>query len=325
MKQIDRKTQLSLVTAQVLATDAGLFGTDAITDVAEGASSALIAVEKEAYTTDYDDIDFHEILPIINLNDPLASAFQFSFVKSAGKAELAKAIGDISWVDSFIGTKNVPLHDGNVGYKFGHKELGQAGRMGVALDSTKATESMNMALRLAQDIAYNGDAERGITGFFNNPDVLNIGVSGGIAWASKTAEEMLTDFNNLCGTAYATSKQVEFKPNSDTNRVLLPTALWTLISGKVYSALTGETVLDYIVKSSPYITKKEHVRASIHLTDGTIRIYQYDKRKVAFYWGVMPRFLAPQPQNLLLSVAGSYSIGGTVLRRPLSVYDMIGA
>jgi hypothetical protein len=324
---MNRTTQLSLVTAMLLGMD-GAFATepkiarDAITDTA---SSALTVVEREVYSNEYEEITFNKILPVHDMKDPFATSLEYNYVNSTGKAKLASEVGQISWIDAFIGTKSIPLHDGNIGYKYGIKELGRAGRMGVPLDSLKAQESMASALRLAQEIAYFGDATRGITGFYNNPDVPEITVSGGVAWSGKSPENILLDINNLFGTAYANSKLVEFKPESQLNRLILPVDLWTLLNSKIINTVTGETVLDYVIRNSKWIKKSEHVIASPDIASDTVRIYQYDKKKVCFYWGSMPKFLAPQHKDLTLTVAGSFSIGGTVTRKPQSQYDLIGA
>jgi len=317
-----RQTLLSVATAQVLALDSTL-ANDAIVDATANASSALVAVEKTVYEAEYVDITFMDILPVKNLGDPFATSFEYSYVQKAGKAKLAGETGEISWIDAFIGTKSVPLHDGNVGYKYSYKELGRASKLGAKLDPLKAEISMESALRLAQEIAYFGDADRGITGFYNDPDVPELTVSGGIAWSAKPAVDINGDLNNLFGTAYANSKQVEFKPNDPRNRLIVPTALYVILATKIINTVTGQTVLDYLAEHCMWLTGKDKIISSAEAVD--VRIYQKDERKVCFYWGDTPKFLAPQANNLTLEVAGSFSIGGTVNRNPNSMYDLIGA
>lgn len=60
------------------------------------------------------------------------------------------------------------------------------------------------------------------------------------------------------------------------------------------------------------------------MPSNTMRIYQFDKRKVSFHWGHTINFKAPQPDDLGMKVPADFSIGGTVLKKPLSCWDMEG-
>ena len=307
---------------------AGLVASDTIADVnPENVASALVRVETEAYKNDYEAITFNELFPIVNLNDRTATSFGYYYVTEAGKAQLSNPDGKIAWVDSFVGMKQAPLFDGNVGYKYTLKELERVGKLGTSLDSLKVETAISATLELAQEIAYFGDTKRGITGFFNNPDVPSVapltGV-GGNTWALKTPKEILADINHLFATAYATTKQQEFKPNSKTTRLLLPTDKWSYIASTPLNDTSDTTILDFIVNKCPHLASKENVIASAQIATDTIRIFQKDKAKLAFYWGHTINFKAPQADDLMFKVPADFSIGGLALRKPLSCWDMGG-
>jgi len=313
-----RLKQFSTVAAALLAQDA-------IADVSPASvASALVAVEKEAYKAEYQAITYHDIIPVINLNSRTATTFQYPYLTEAGRAELSKGDGSIAWIDSFVGVKSAPLFDGNVGYKFQAKELERAAAVGAPLDSFKAEVAVEASLRLAQEIAFNGDDSRGIVGFFNNPDIPSVTPIGGTAWSTKTADEVLADINHLFATAHSTTKEVEFKPGDNTIRLMLPTEQWGYIATTRVSATSDKTILDFIASSSPWITDKKQIISSPEIASTKIRIYHFDKKKLAFYWGHMVQFLAPQNIDLSINVPGEFSIGGTAIRKPLSVWDMDG-
>lgn len=313
-----RKLLLSAVVA-------GIIASDSIADVnPNNVASALVKVETEAYATDYPDIVFHDILPVVNYNDPTATSFAYYYVTEAGKAQLANPDGKIAWVDSFIGMKQAPLYDGNTGYKYTLKDLQRVSKLGGSLDSLKAETAVQASLQLAQDIAFYGDEKRGIVGFFNNPDIPSISPIGGTDWTTKTPKEILADINHLFSTAFATTKEVEFKVGSTTNRLLLPTAKYSYIATTPLNDNSEKTILDFIVNSSVFLSDKTQVKSSAQMPTDSMRIYQFDKRKVSFQWGHMINFKAPQPDDLGIKVPADFSIGGTVVKKPLSCWDMEG-
>lgn len=310
------------------AITAGFLANDSIVDVSpDMVASALVKVESEAYNVEYEDITFTDILPIIDLNDKTATSFAYYYLTKAGKAQLSKPDGSIAWVDSFLKMKQAPLHDGNTGYKYTLKELARVNKMGTGLDQIKPETAIQASLELAQEIAFFGDEERDIVGFFNNPDVPQVsplvGV-GGNTWALKTPKEILADVNYIFATAFKTTKQKEFKVGSKTSRLLLPTDKFSHIANTPLHENSDKTILDFIAEKSVYISSKEHVVPTPHLADDTIRIYQKDKKKVAFYWGHMIDFKNPQFIDLDMRVPADFAIGGTVTRNPLSQWDMVG-
>jgi len=313
-----RKIALSKIVASLVANDG-------IADVnPNNVASALVKVETEAYKTDYPDIVFQDILPVVNYNDPTATSFAYYYVTEAGKAQLANPDGKIAWVDTFIGMKQAPLYDGNTGYKYTLKDLQRVSKLGGSLDSLKAETAVQASLQLAQDIAFYGDTKRGIVGFFNNPDIPSISTLGSTDWTTKTPKQILADINHLFSTAFETTKEVEFKIGSTTNRLMLPTAKYTYIATTPLNDNSDKTILDFIVNSSVFLTTKKQVISSAQMQKDKMRIYQFDKRKVSFHWGHMINFKAPQADDLGMKVPADFSIGGTAVKKPLSCWDMEG-
>jgi hypothetical protein len=307
---------------------AGLLATDGITDVnPANVASALIKVETEAYKVEYQDIVFHELFDVVNLNDRTATGFTYYYLTESGKAEFSRPDGKISYVDNMLQSKLVPLYDGNVGYKYALKDLERAGKLNTPLDSLKVETAVSATLELAQETAFNGDAKRDILGFFNNPDVPSVATIAGVGgntWALKTPKEILADINHLFATAFATTKQIEFKIGSKTARLMLPTALYSMIATINMSDQSDKTILEYVVKNCPHINDLSQVIPSAQIPADTMRIYQKDKRKLAFYWGHMVNFKAPQADDLSIKVPADFSIGGLVVRSPMSIWDMGG-
>lgn len=304
---------------------AGLLAVDAIADVnPNNVATGLVHIETKAYEADYPAITLPDILPIKNLNDRNATTFAYYYVTRAGKAALSNPDGKINWIDSFVGMKQAPLHDGNTGYKFTVKELGRVNTTGTNLSTFKPKSCVEASLELAQEIAYNGDESRDIDGFFNNPDVANVTPIGGTDWTAKTADEIVADVNHLFGTAFATTKQKEFKPQDPSIRLLLPTAKWSQIANTKMDTTSNKTILQFLVENCEYLKEKSQVIPSPDIASDTMRAYHFNEDKVHFTWGHTIDFKSPQHIDLNIQVPADFSIGGTVIIKPLSVWDMVG-
>lgn len=288
-------------------------------------SEALVRVDQEIYEVEYDDIDFQDIIPIENLNDTAVQTFRYYYVEKAGKSELGKENGPINYVDAMIKGKDIKIHRGNVGYKYGIHELEQASRMRTPLDPLKAQTAMETTLETAQNVCYHGDANRDISGFYNNDDVAVIAKKVAKTWATMTPIEKLGEVNHLFSSPYKQSRKKQFKRKSKTNRLMLTTEIWAdMATTPLSKDNPNYTILDYIVAKSPWITNEDQIVDSIHLEAGVMRAYQYDKKKVSFIWGHKLRWLAPQREDLSIKRVGDYSFGGLVIKQDLAVVEKRG-
>lgn len=289
------------------------------------ASEALVRVDQQIYEVEYDDIDFVDIIPIENFNDTAATTFRYYYVEKAGKSELGKENGPINYVDARIKAKDIKIHRGNVGYKYGIHELEQASRTRTPLDPLKAQTAMETTLETAQNICYHGDSSRDISGFYNNNDVAIIAKKVAKTFALMTPIEKLGEINHLFSTAYKQSRKKQFKRKSKTNRLMLTTDMWADIATTPLSETNPNyTILDYIVAKSPWINNEDQIVDSVHLEAGVIRAYQYDKKKISFIWGHQLRWLAPQREDLSIKRVGDYSLGGLVIKQDLAVVEKQG-
>lgn len=289
------------------------------------ASEALVKVDQQIYEVEYDDIDFMEVVPVVDLNDPIAETFRYYYVEKAGRSELGKENGPINYVDAMIKAKDISLHSGNVGYKYGIKELERATALKRPLDPLKAQTAMETTLETAQEICYHGDDARGISGFFNNDAVAVIARKTAGLHTTLTALEIVNEVNHMFSTAYIQSRKKQFKKKAKSNRLMLTSELWAYMATTPISEQNpNTTILDFLVKKCPWLTSEEQVIDSVHLEAGTMRATQYDKKKVCFVWGHKLRWMPPQRDDLSVKRVGDYSVGGTVIKEDLAVVEKKG-
>jgi len=313
-----RKNLISTVVASLLATDAMAGANSA------SIASALVHVEAKAWEAEYSEITFQDVLPIIDLNDRLATSFEYYTVESAGRAKFSEADGSIAWVDASMKMVNKPLYKGNTGYTYSFDELERASKLGANLADIKPRTALRASLSLAQETAFQGDASRDIVGLYNNPNTASVAVLDGKSWDDKTPNEILEDLNHLFITAWETTGQVEFKVGSPLNRLVLPSAKWSKIVTTKLSENSDKTILKFFVENSPFINKAEQIIPSAEIAGDEALIYQFDQDKVCFYWGHTLEFKAPQPKDLMLRVPADFSIGGTVVRVQQSIWKLKG-
>lgn len=314
----EKTIALSLVLSQILAKDK--FTANDSQKIAVG----LVNVQQKAYLKEYADITYPQIVPVIDLQDPTSEAFEYYEVEEAGKGQFSNEDGKVHYVDAKIKKTFKKLHDANIGYKYTDKELARASKMNVLLSTEKPQICIRTSLRHAQDVCFNGDSSRGIEGFFNHTGITELTPIGGGAWSSKTPKEIVADINHLFTTGWEITKQVEFKIGSDTNRLLLPTAKYSYIANTPMSDANDTTILSFLLKNSQFLSNKEQVLPSPDIATDTIRAYQFDEDKLAFYWGDKIKFKAPQSDDLAIKVPATYSIGGTVVREIQSIIEMKG-
>jgi len=301
-----------------------VFAADTIANInVENIASALVLVEQKIYEARHPNITFNKVFPVKSFNDPLATSFTYFYVTGAGKAELQNGDGKISFVDGMVKSKQVPLFDGAVGYKYTNKELKRASAYNINLDEYKGKIAVRSALELAESICYDGDEGREILGFFNNPDIATISPIDGTPWSGKTPKQKLADIIHLFKTGWVQTKQVHLAENNPNNRLMLSTARYADLLEPL-SDTNDKSVLTWIVENLPFITNAEHIIASPKLKEDEMRAYEFDEDKICFNWGHLPEFGIPTPDGLVFVVPAEYSIGGLVIREPLSVWAMEG-
>jgi len=284
-------------------------------------TSQLSYLEKKLFEKQYKAITYNQLIPVSNEAGEHATSITYFYMD--GKA-VAKFVGTKS-LDvpiSEIGTKKVevPVELAATGYNYSDEELRQAIFLGRPLPQLKSNASRRAYEELLQKTSMTGDTEYNLPGFINNPNVTASAVANpgsGTEFSNKTPEQIIKDINDLFSDINVDTNQVE---SADT--LALPTAQWNYLAGTLLSALSGITIMQAIINSSPFLKSVSDIIATPELAGagagGTDRMMAYtkDMDKVVFHVPMPLKFSAPQRKGRGFEVPGEFKCGGVEFRYP---------
>lgn len=290
----------------------------------------LESIEPEVYRILYPELKYRDLVPVSNRDNPGANTITYRMYDRVG---MIKVIGnyadDLPRVDVFATeySANVKGLGGAFGYNT--QEIRAAILAGIDLDGERAA-TLRMATRQKENnICWNGDAETGLLGVLNNPNVPTQAVptgTGGYLWSQKTADEIINDVR------IGTSKiRTQSKGIHTPNTMLLPIDQYDIIAGKPRSIHSDTTVLQFILNNKEaygldMITTLP-VELELAFTGGTedgAIIYQKDPGVLEQRIPLELQLLPVQVRNLEFIINGETRNAGVVIRRPLAMVFLTG-
>lgn len=222
-----------------------------------------------------------------------------------GKAWIGKTSDQITGVGVDLAKIPFPLTPWGIEIKYTILELESAAQVGRPIDQQKYN---GMKLKHDMDIdeqVYIGDTANGATGLNNNAlvtNVTNLPVGGGnsAAWATKTPDEILADFNFAITSVWAASAWAVMP-----NRVLIPPPQFGALSTAKVSQAGNMSVLKYVIENNVIATSgsgkleiepcKWNIGGGVGGTVGTANghdrmvVYTKDKERVRFPMTLLQR------------------------------------
>lgn len=320
---LDREADLSVATPGFPVGQTIQFD-DAIPTIDEGVAfyiSQLGALESKVYAAKYANITFMEDVPV--KTDVPEYADEWDYI-GYDAVTIGKFIGasaeDLPNVQLSANKTSVPIGYAGLQYSYSLEELRKSSRVGIPVDSTKATIAFRGSQEHAQRVAYFGDTDRNMTGLFNN---ANLAVDDtDVDFATATGEEMADAVLSFLSAVWENSKGVHLP---DTLRIA--SKRYTALARKKMTDYTDKTVLQYIKEENLYTQmtggeldiKPRFQLEGVGVGD-TDRMLAYEKNdeNLAMAQPIPFRPLAPQPLGLNVNVPCEYKISGTEFRFPFS-------
>ena len=139
-------------------------------------------------------------------------------------------------------------------YGYSVQDIRSAAKAGVNLAQREANAAKRAIMQKETDIAFFGDAEYNLPGFFSNANIPSAavpadGVGASTLWSAKTPDQIIRDVNELINDIITVTKGAE-APNT----VLLPISRYTLINTTPRSEHTDTTILQFLKMAHPAIT-----------------------------------------------------------------------
>ncbi|MBQ5906318.1 MAG: DUF2184 domain-containing protein, partial [Clostridia bacterium] len=140
-------------------------------------------------------------------------------------------------------------------YGYNYVELEHARMANVNLEARKALSARRGIDLKLNNIAWFGDAEHGIVGFINNPNIATVtipadGTGSSAKFADKTPDQIIRDMNAIINEVSDNTNGVEMP---DT--VLLAPAVYDLLESTPKSQYSDRTILEFLRGAHPEVTR----------------------------------------------------------------------
>ena len=221
-------------------------------------SHQLESIKTKVYNVLYPEYKATSLLPVDTSAGPGAETITYRSFDRVGVMKLIADYAD-DLPRSDVKGKEVTIRVKSLGGSFGYnlQEVRASAKAGTALSQLKANATRQSYEAKVNQLAFFGDAEAGLLGLLNQPDVpantVQTGVvSGNVTWlgaSPKNTDEVLKDMNDAVRDPMTLSKGVEIP---DT--LLLPLDEYSYVSTTRLAAGTDTTILQFFLQNNPGVT-----------------------------------------------------------------------
>jgi len=279
----------------------------------------LLRIEAEVYELRYPNFDFEQFMFVNTEGDMWDAGVVFYSADVAGKAEWMSSHGfDMPYASTSREQHVRETHLAGIGYEWNRGELERAARTGRDLSSEKAAAASRVAQRFIYGVALLGDATKGWTGLFNNPDVPR--VTAAQSFTSGTPEQVLAIINGALA-----APEIATNDTFRVDTVVMPTSAVRDLASRLIPN-TNTTLLAFIQANN---TLSATGSGSFQLlqsqeletagSGGTRRMVAYERSRevVQFRLPGPHEFLDPYRKSAMTyEVPGIMNLGGTDIRVP---------
>ena len=284
--------------------------------------SQLVKIETEILEETYDDIQYPNLIPVDTSGPEWVKGVTYRSMSQIGEAKwINGGAQDVPNADITTAEVSTPVELAAIGYSYTLEEVNQSVLHNFPLETSRISAARRAAEEFIDRVALNGDADKGMSGLYNNASVTPFAAAQ--TFETATLEQALTMVNN--GLIGVGGEQARSRYPRDT--MLLSTASLTALANKVITD-SSETFLAYIKKNNIYTmrTGKELMVRDVDGLDtagggGTKRavFYRRDPNVLRFHMPMPHRFLTAQQVIMEFKVPGIFRIGGTEIKRPDAV------
>ena len=324
----------SAIPAAVMASEGTRF--DSEDDASVFFARELDHVKAESYDVEYPEFTALNLFPVSNDTDPGAETVTYYTYDKTGLAsvidnystDLPRA--DVTGKPSYAQVKSI-----GDSYGYSAQEMRASRMAGKSLDARKAESARYQIDNLTNKIAWRGDEASGLMGVLSTGQnvplyTITNGASNKADWASKTADEILTDINGMQKQVARVTKNVE-RPDT----LCVPSDVYMDISTRRIPD-TATTVKAFLLANAPYL--KDIVSAAELDADavdtnpyakdsdgkGVAFLFKNDKRKMALE-NPMPFMQYPlQVKGLETIIPCEARTAGVIFYYPLSALIAVG-
>lgn len=292
----------------------------------------LEQIKSQSYDVLYPDLMARRLFPLDATTDTGAATVTYQTWDHVGMAKMIHSYADdLPNVELSAKETTRKIYGQGIAFGYSIQDIRAARMAGKPLEQRKANAARRQLMQLENSLAFNGDSATEIPAFINNANFNSVtpvdGAGGTTDWASKTPDEIIADVTSMTSSIRDTSNGVE-APNT----LLLPETQFTLISTTPRSSTSDTSILDFILKSNPWVSE---IIPVYNLKGAAPVSASYDSEDVAILYDRNPEklwletpqdveFFPAQEKGLMFEVPSHMRTAGVIVAYPKSVAQLNG-
>lgn len=274
------------------------------------------------FEVEYADIKYSRIIPISTEVGNGQDSFTYRvFDKQGSMKVIGDRASDLPRADVLRREITHPIR--SIGGSFGYtiQETRAAALVpGMNLEQRRANAVRRAYEEKMQEIAYFGDPAAGMRGFFNNNQVDKVVPDKWFDGGATTTDEML-ELLNESSTRLVQNSNMKEMPDT----MLVPYNVYRIISTRARSTTSDTTVMEFFLRTNPYITSIEPIneleaaKSGGFLSKDRVITYNRSPDKLQLHIPQPLEFFPPERRGLEYTVAAHARTGGMALYYPKSV------
>lgn len=289
-------------------------------------------IDKTMYETVWPENKARSLIPTQGGIPDWAKAYTWRMFDRFGKAKIAANMADdIPRADRSGQESSKIIKPVTAAYGWDIFEIKAAAATGVQLDAMKAVAARFAIETEVDEVLAIGASAHGLEGLLNQGTFNNITpitkTGGGTAWTlAATPDEIAGDVFKMCSETIDAMKGAG-GPVFQRFTILMPIKQYGLIAQRRMSEFSDVTILNYILKNSPWVESIEPWYRLTGLGAGsTDRMVAYPRNPMVVA-GIVPMEFTSQPpdlRNLEYVINCLSTTGGTVVRYPIALSYLDG-
>lgn len=280
-------------------------------------------VRAKTYDIKYPALNAMALFPIDTTAGAGAKTITYRQYDSVGAAKvIANYANDLPRAD--VSAKEFTSNIRGVGDSYGYdvQEIRYAQMAGQSLDTKKASAARKAHDQKINYLAWFGDADHNLPGFFTNANIPGYtvpadGTGSSKLWSAKTADLIIRDINGIINAVTTQSKGIH-----KANEVWMPIAQYAYISSTPRSSTSDTTILQFVQANNPGVTFKAVLEMDNALSSGTLdTMVAIENTADNIQLNVPMPFMqhAPQQKGLAFEVPCESRWGGCTITYPLAM------
>lgn len=306
----------------------GLLNNDAANDESIFFAEELNYVKAKTYDIKVPEANALAVFPVNSDTDPGADTVSYDTYSEVGMAKIiANYADDLPRADVKGERTTVKVVSIGTSYGYSTKDIRRAKMAGKPLSTRKAAAARRANDTKINSLVFKGDAEHGIKGILDHPNITayvvsNSATGSSTKFADKTPAEIMGDLNGVVNAIVDSTNGVELP---DT--ILLPIAQYNKIATTLMPESEGKTILSCFIANSPYIktVKPIHELKGIGSDKKDVGLcYRNDPEALEINLPLAFTQYAPVRENLEFTVACESSCAGVIAYYPMSIAKFEG-